>query len=78
MWAKDVILHEDGEFRLLQVDRAESSCLAHRCHSYPPPAKEVWWYLPSPLKCFMCGAVPSDEIRGLYNLHNWDRLQAVK
>ena len=38
----------------------------------------MWWFLPSPHKCYMCDAVPSKEIMGLYVLHNWDRLQAVK
>ena len=73
-----VVLHEDGAFRLYHMGR-DKSVLAHKCGSYPEPSKEKWWFLPHHShKCFMCGAVPSDEIRGLYTLHNWDRRQAAK
>lgn len=71
-------LHEEGDFRLYSVRGIKSSVIAHRCESYPDSAMRQWWFLPSPHRCFMCGAVPPDEIQGLYVLHNWDRLQAVK
>jgi len=82
MYERDAILHEDGEFRLIRLDNPEFvglvSVLAHKCRMYPPPSRKKWWFLAAPHKCTVCGTVPSDEIQGLYRLHNWDRLQAVK
>ena len=70
------ILHEDGRFRLYATNKTDS-LIAHHCEN-PKNATIKWWYLPSPHRCYMCGAVPPDNILGLYKLHNWDRLRAVK
>ena len=72
-----IVLHEDGEFRLYEYNET-MSFLAHQCDLYPNTARGEWWFFPTPHLCYQCGAVPSDEIMGLYMLHNWDRIQAAK
>lgn len=71
------ILHQDGEFRLFRMSETQSY-LAHRCSLYPGAAKTIWWFLPNQKYCLTCGIVPSNEILGIYILHNWDRIQAAK
>lgn len=66
------ILHEDRKFRLYATNDRTGSFLAHACVRTLEPKK---WYAWRTQRCGLCGEDPSDEIRGLYLLHNWDRLQ---
>jgi hypothetical protein len=66
------ILFEDGRYRLIKHNIQDRSFLFHSCAEDPDHSGWLAFQPPRLGACPYCKEKPSDEIVGLFLLHNWD------